>query len=274
MIRRLLLAAAALALLALSAGCSSALNSAAPSHEQAASSIPVSTRSITSVLVVRGTVVASPTIVIAAPSSGTWNPSSAVQSASVAPGADLGRVGDAPVTAPVGGHVQAQLVAPQSSVAAHIPLIDFVYSGFAISLTVPADQLYRLYTHATTGTASVTSGPAGVECTIVPVEAESAPSDGKGDAGAKMSCLLPVDADVVPGLDAKVGIRTAEAKNVLAVPVSSVLGSSQSGLVTRVRAGKSEVVKVELGITDGAWVEVRSGLQVGDKVLAYAPGLN
>jgi hypothetical protein len=223
MIRHLLAAAATLAVLASTVGCTSTVNSAAPSGAPTDSSISVETRSITSVLVVRGTVAASPTIVIAAPNFGTWKPNtSAVQSASVAAGADLGRVGDAPVTAPVSGRVQAELILPESNVAAHTPLLEFVYSGFAINLTVPADQLYRLYSTATTGTASVTSGPAGVDCTIVPV----------------------------------VGVST------------------QSGLVTRVRAGKSDVVKVELGISDGAWVEVRSGLRVGDRVLAYAPGLN
>jgi hypothetical protein len=275
MIRHLLAAAATLAVLASTVGCTSTVNSAAPSGAPTDSSISVETRSITSVLVVRGTVAASPTIVIAAPNFGTWKPNtSAVQSASVAAGADLGRVGDAPVTAPVSGRVQAELILPESNVAAHTPLLEFVYSGFAINLTVPADQLYRLYSTATTGTASVTSGPAGVDCTIVPVVGVSTQSGGKVDSGAAMSCLLPSDADVVPGLDAKVGIRTAEARGVLAVPVSSVLGSTQSGLVTRVRAGKSDVVKVELGISDGAWVEVRSGLRVGDRVLAYAPGLN
>jgi len=235
----------------------------------------VATRSITSVLVVHGTVAASPTFVIAAPIAGTWKPNaSAVGAASVAASADLGRVGGAPVTAPAGGRVGAELVPPDSSVAAHTPLLDFIYSGFAVNLIVPASQLYRLYSTATTGTASVTSGPAGVDCTLVPVEGDSTQTVGKGVSGASMTCLLPLDADVVPGLDANVGIRTAEAKDVLAVPVSSVLGSTQSGLVTRVRAGKSEVVKVGLGISDGAWVEVKSGLQVGDRVLPYAPGLN
>lgn len=75
------------------------------------------------------------------------------------------------------------------------------------------------------------------------------------------------------GLEAKVGLETARAEDVLTLPVEAVTGVTGSGVVTRVEGDARSPVTVELGISDGHLVEVRSGLDEEDVVLAYTPGL-
>jgi hypothetical protein len=69
-------------------------------------------------------------------------------------------------------------------------------------------------------------------------------------------------------------VATGEAHGVLALPVEAVAGSSQSGRVTLVRAdGSTETLDVQLGITDGVRIEIKSGLKAGDRVAIPGPFL-
>jgi hypothetical protein len=85
--------------------------------------------------------------------------------------------------------------------------------------------------------------------------------------------MLPSDAAVVAGLPAKLGIETAHRDGVLAVPVTAVLGSVDQGTVTLVKGDERVVTHVELGVSDGSYIEVVAGLQEGDRILDHAPGL-
>lgn len=70
------------------------------------------------------------------------------------------------------------------------------------------------------------------------------------------------------GLSATIEIVTAEAKNVILVPVEAVhdLGDGQSAVFVREVDGKLRLHTVEVGIQDKTYAEITSGLNVGEVV--------
>ncbi|MDQ1555132.1 MAG: hypothetical protein QOI02_134 [Actinomycetota bacterium] len=259
-------------LLALS-GCTSATGQdairASPSPRNIATAVAAK-RDIISVLVVGGSVQANPEYVVSAPDSGSVTFSR--KRASEA-GDPIAMVGSTRVALATKGVVTRQLVSDGAPVVKNSPIAVVQYAGFGIPVQVPATQLYRIYSQPVSGKASVTGGPAGLTCMLVPVP--SGTSDAEAQPGYKpVVCLLPLSAKVVADLPAQVGVQTASAKSVLALPVSAVSGSAGQGEVTLVANGKQSLVHVKLGISDGAYVQIRSGLKSGDKVADFAPGLN
>ena len=74
--------------------------------------------------------------------------------------------------------------------------------------------------------------------------------------------------ELLPGMTATARIEVARADGVLAVPEEAVVEAGGRALVSRVVNGAVVPTPVELGISDGRYVEVRSGLSEGDRVLA------
>jgi len=74
------------------------------------------------------------------------------------------------------------------------------------------------------------------------------------------------DAEIREGMTAFVDFITAEAKDVLVVPVAAV--SNVDGNPS-VQTASGEIKTVSTGFTDGKYVEVISGLSVGDKIIYY-----
>jgi multidrug efflux pump subunit AcrA (membrane-fusion protein) len=84
---------------------------------------------------------------------------------------------------------------------------------------------------------------------------------------------VPDDVRVFVGLAASIELVAGSADDVLLLPTTAVLGSADAGIVYRPSAsGEPEEVRIELGLTDGTRVEVRSGLSEGDEVLQFVPG--
>lgn len=71
------------------------------------------------------------------------------------------------------------------------------------------------------------------------------------------------------GMYADAEILVAE-RDVLAVPVSAVGATADGALVRKVKDGLVSEVPVQTGIRDGAWVEIREGVQAGDLVVTKA----
>lgn len=71
-----------------------------------------------------------------------------------------------------------------------------------------------------------------------------------------------------PGMSVDAEIVVAVARDVIVVPIAAIVESGRQQLVTRVTPdGVEEVVAVETGITDGMYVEIRSGLEDGDRIV-------
>ncbi|WP_159078143.1 hypothetical protein [Homoserinimonas hongtaonis] len=182
-------------------------------------------------------------------------------------GAAIGSAGGVEIVVPADGMLIEQLRKTGDSVAANTPIASVAYSGHGVRIVVPPEQLFRLYQEPVYGKVNIIAGPAGLDCVLAPAVTVAA------DEPAGVICLLPREAEVVPGLSAKVGINTGQRDSVVALPVSAVSGSSNQGEVTIVRGNERIRTSVTLGISDGAFIEILEGVAVGDKVLSFAPKL-
>lgn len=81
------------------------------------------------------------------------------------------------------------------------------------------------------------------------------------------------DSGSAPGMSVRLDIITQRAADVLTIPTGAVTMSGGKQYVQLVGSdGTTKNVPVTLGITDGAQVEVLSGLSAGDRVLLVASG--
>ena len=272
MIRRKSLAAAvAVAVLVLAPACTSQDGaSPQPTVDTQPDSVQVEQRSLTSTLVLTGTVVPSPEYLVESMAPGQISfESQLAPGAAVDAGQPVARVGSEAVIAPAAGIITEMLTPDGAKVVPRIPVAVVAYEGFGVVVEVPVSEQYRLYEGALTGLVNITGGPSGSECQLVaPRQALEA------TASVAVLCLLPLDAAVTSGLETKVGLNTGSATDVLTLPLQAVSGRADQGRVSRLNPdGTHEVVTVELGLTDGVYIEIASGLELGDTVAAFPPGV-
>jgi len=264
--------AASITIFALNA-CTNADNVANQSEEvpENIATIAVEQRSLTSTVVVQGVVVPRPEYLIEAPEAGRIAFGDALDTnKDLETGQLLATVADQEIQVPAAGELKELLVADGTTIAARIPIVSVIYHGFGVLLEVPVTEQYRMYQGALSARVNITSGPSGLECQLV--SPNLAPEIAET---VKLLCLLPLDAQVASGLQAKAGLLTATRENVLTLPLSAVSGRVDQGEVTRLRAdGLPETVTVQLGITDGVYLEILAGLQEGDQVLTNAPKIH
>lgn len=163
---------------------------------------------------------------------------------------------------------------------------------FSITGSLSTAQQFRLLGKPTTATGTVTNGPAPFACQNVQLSNKDTAADnsqntdpgmgavgpvqGEGGSG-QVSCAVPVDVTVFPGLGATITLVAGESQNVLTLPLTAVKGSVQNGLVwlpPADGAGAPEERKVVLGLNDGEHVEIVEGLAEGDPVLEFVPGVD
>ena len=224
-----------------------------------------------SVVVVSGTVSANPEFVMSVDVSGILILGSGVDG-DLAPGKVLGQIGGQDLTVKHHSFIKEWLVQDGQFTAPNSPIALAKYAGYGVALSVPASQMYRIYETPTSARANIESGPGGVGCSLVP--AKAAEDTGSESVNLPALCLLPMDAKLIEGLPAQVGLATGKVHGGLMIPVSSVLGSADRGRVSKLdKNGDSRIVEVELGVSDGVNIEVLSGLSEGDRVLGRAPKL-
>lgn len=190
------------------------------------------------------------------------------------------------VVAPVGGKVSGFAVAVGDPVSKGLAIASVQPHTFkAVGQITPLDR-YRLLHKPKNARVTIKGGPKPFTCrglaigdaaavTAAPANPEEGgPAGGEeGDAATKITCRVPGDVTVFDGLDTSMEIAAGSAEGVLVVPVTGVRGLLGTGTVwvlgNDVLAAERQV---QLGITDGKLVEVRSGLKAGDTVLRYVPG--
>ncbi|MBH0025317.1 efflux RND transporter periplasmic adaptor subunit [Salinibacterium sp. SWN248] len=148
--------------------------------------------------------------------------------------------------------------------------------SYIVSGTVPSEQLYRLVDRPKEASVAINGGPAPFTCTGLSIAFASASEAGAGveaTSGPTVSCTVPSDVVVFPGLTADITIAGGIAEDVMIVPITAVEGAAGSGNVHFVLPdGTTELREVVLGLNDGVNVEVVSGLEVGDTILQFVPG--
>lgn len=80
--------------------------------------------------------------------------------------------------------------------------------------------------------------------------------------------FLEADEFLRPGYTATVQILVAEARGVPVVPVEAIWEDAGGRSVTKIVDGEQQRTPVVTGLSDGVWVEIRSGVEVGDEVVA------
>ncbi|WP_022867316.1 efflux RND transporter periplasmic adaptor subunit [Schaalia vaccimaxillae] len=159
-------------------------------------------------------------------------------------------------------------------------------SSYSAVANLTSDQMYRIQDVPASATISIKNGPAPFECTgvtiVTPKQAaapnpkestDSSSSSSSSSTSIRAKCSIPADQKVFPGLQVKMDLVAGQATGVLLVPASAVEGRYQSGFVYVPGDDPQNPVKtpVELGLTDGKNVEVKSGIDESTQILEYTP---
>ncbi|MGY4860153.1 efflux RND transporter periplasmic adaptor subunit [Cryobacterium sp. AP23] len=187
------------------------------------------------------------------------------------------------VFAPADGVLSALTVIHGQSVAIGDITGQVAPPTYSVSGSLSPEQQYRLVTQPTEASITITNGPAPFTCTglrittpLAGADADAAGSDTgstTGGTGTTVSCAIPAEVTVFPGLAAQITIAGGKAENVLVVPTTAVKGSAETGVVWFVTEdGSTEERPVTLGMNDGTSVQVVEGLAEGDLINQFVPG--
>jgi len=171
------------------------------------------------------------------------------------------------VLAPEAGDISEIAVVKGQPASIGVELAKLTPARFHVRATVDPVQLYRLQGAPTEASVAIQGGPAPFTCTGLTVEVAE-------DGTTTVACAVPVDQVVFAGLQAQLDIDLGTVSDVLVVPTTAVKGGAGSGLVW-VDAGDGELEErtVALGVSDGTIVEVTTGLEEGEQVRQYVPGI-
>lgn len=233
------------------------------------STVIVARASIVSTVVIPATVQAGVGIVVTAAGAGTYTPTQSGYSYRL----DSGQRGE--LTLPAGVRLVRQLVRAGEHVPANYPLAQARVSGFALVAPLDAATTYKLYQPPVAVRGQIQQGPGPFACPLADRVPGSSTLTGDGQPAAMwLTCVVPADLTVFAGMPAVMAVTTAVATNVLVLPVEAIAGTSQRGRVWLADAsGKRQLRDVGLGITDGAQIEITSGLSEGDVVTVPGPDL-
>ena len=176
-----------------------------------------------------------------------------------------------PIISTLAGVVSEVKVMPDQVVNVGDEIMTINPGGFVATAEIEPTLLYRLYEPPFPIRVAIDRGPAPFDCVFLSI-GSPIPAEDVLNTKPRITCQVPADMKVFSGIRAKMAVTTASAKEVLTVPVSAVAGQAQNGVVTVVGSnGSLQDREVELGITDGVRVEIRSGLALDEKILDLAP---
>jgi hypothetical protein len=210
------------------------------------------------------------------------------------------------VEVPAGSQFAARLLDDRSKVTAGMPIVSAKYVGYGLVADLDGGQAYKIAGAVGTVQAQIRNGPGPFPCTMLgtiaalpagtlppeppppsqPPGADpggqrvppgSAP-DGSGQnseaTGLRLVCTAPADVKMINGAAATLDVVTEQATNVLVLPVEAVAGRQGKGKVDVIGPdGQRQTRDVELGLTDGKVIEIRSGLTGDENVAVPGPNL-
>jgi multidrug efflux pump subunit AcrA (membrane-fusion protein) len=167
---------------------------------------------------------------------------------------------------------------------------------YSISAELTPEQQLDLLDKDIEATAALPTSEDPIRCTKPSIEEDEA-GDGSGDnddpeqqpqidpqtgeeitpetSAASLTCAVPKKTAIVPGLSVTITVDLGSAEGVLTVPTTAVEGSLAQGTVYQLdeETGEPVPVGVELGLRGPDTVEIKSGLEEGDEVLQFVPGV-
>ena len=249
-------------------------NNLTDSATSAEKTVSVVRGTITPTVSTQTTIVPAVPFIISSPENGIFN--SAVElEEKITAGQIIGNVNGKELKSPVDGTITS--IAPSNeSVPSNYPVAIVQYTGFALNVeadnflsTLPEYAELKAKFQVYDGV-----GPTDMIAVVSPAADENAFTGIVPQEGI-LQCLISQTVDVKSGQSATVVITATTRNDVLILPLSVIAGRQGTGLVTVITPNGERVeTKVTLGVTDGANIEILSGLEEGDVVSATPPNLD
>ena len=249
-------------------------NNLTDSATSAEKTVSVVRGTITPTVSTQTTIVPAVPFIISSPENGIFN--SAVElEEKITAGQIIGTVNGKELKSPVDGTITS--IAPSNeSVPSNYPVAIVQYTGFALNeeadnflSTLPEYAELKAKFQVYDGV-----GPTDMIAVVSPAADENAFTGIVPQKGI-LQCLISQTVDVKSGQSATVVITATTRNDVLILPLSVIAGRQGTGLVTVITPNGERVeTKVTLGVTDGANIEILSGLEEGDVVSATPPNLD
>ena len=249
-------------------------NNLTDSATSAEKTVSVVRGTITPTVSTQTTIVPAVPFIISTPENGIFN--SAVElEEKITAGQIIGTVNGKELKSPVDGTITS--IAPSNeSVPSNYPVAIVQYTGFALNVeadnflsTLPEYAELKAKFQVYDGV-----GPTDMIAVVSPAADENAFTGIVPQKGI-LQCLISQIVDVKSGQSATVVITATTRNDVLILPLSVIAGRQGTGLVTVITPNGERVeTKVTLGVTDGANIEILSGLEEGDVVSATPPNLD
>ena len=249
-------------------------NNLTDSATSAEKTVSVVRGTITPTVSTQTTIVPAVPFIISSPENGIFNTAVELEE-KITAGQIIGTVNGKELKSPVDGTITS--IAPSNeSVPSNYPVAIVQYTGFALNVeadnflsTLPEYAELKAKFQVYDGV-----GPTDMIAVVSPAADENAFTGIVPQKGI-LQCLISQIVDVKSGQSATVVITATTRNDVLILPLSVIAGRQGTGLVTVITPNGERVeTKVTLGVTDGANIEILSGLEEGDVVSATPPNLD
>lgn len=249
-------------------------NNLTDSATSAEKTVSVVRGTITPTVSTQTTIVPAVPFIISSPENGIFNTAVELEE-KITAGQIIGTVNGKELKSPVDGTITS--IAPSNeSVPSNYPIAIVQYTGFALNVeadnflsTLPEYAELKAKFQVYDGV-----GPTDMIAVVSPAADENAFTGIVPQEGI-LQCLISQTVDVKSGQSATVVITATTRNDVLILPLSVIAGRQGTGLVTVITPNGERVeTKVTLGVTDGANIEILSGLEEGDVVSATPPNLD
>lgn len=249
-------------------------NNLTDSATSAEKTVSVVRGTITPTVSTQTTIVPAVPFIIFSPENGIFNTAVELEE-KITAGQIIGTVNGKELKSPVDGTITS--IAPSNeSVPSNYPVAIVQYTGFALNVeadnflsTLPEYAELKAKFQVYDGV-----GPTDMIAVVSPAADENAFTGIVPQEGI-LQCLISQTVNVKSGQSATVVITATTRNDVLILPLSVIAGRQGTGLVTVITPNGERVeTKVTLGVTDGANIEILSGLEEGDVVSATPPNLD
>lgn len=249
-------------------------NNLTDSATSAEKTVSVVRGTITPTVSTQTTIVPAVPFIISSPENGIFNTAVELEE-KITAGQIIGTVNGKELKSPVDGTVTS--ISPSNeSVPSNYPVAIVQYTGFALNVeadnflsTLPEYAELKAKFQVYDGV-----GPTDMIAVVSPAADENAFTGIVPQEGI-LQCLISQTVDVKSGQSATVVITATTRNDVLILPLSVIAGRQGTGLVTVITPNGERVeTKVTLGVTDGANIEILSGLEEGNVVSATPPNLD
>ena len=249
-------------------------NNLTDSATSAEKTVSVVRGTITPTVSTQTTIVPAVPFIIFSPENGIFNTAVELEE-KITAGQIIGTVNGKELKSPVDGTITS--IAPSNeSVPSNYNVAIVHYTGFALNVeadnflsTLPEYAELKAKFQVYDGV-----GPTDMIAVVSPAADENAFTGIVPQEGI-LQCLISQTVDVKSGQSATVVITATTRNDVLILPLSVIAGRQGTGLVTVITPNGERVeTKVTLGVTDGANIEILSGLEEGDVVSATPPNLD